>query len=64
MTYDMRDLTYFLTCEVNIIPFFLLGSWRGLGVSLINHINVIAPFGATLTGEGSNKLPGLGYFWK
>ena len=64
MTYDMRDLTYFLTCEINIIPFFLLGSWRGLRVSLNNHINVIAPFGATLTGEGYNKLRGLGYFWK
>ena len=28
-TYDMRDLTCFLTCEVNIMPFFLLGSRRG-----------------------------------
>ena len=50
MTYDMRDLTYFLTCEVNITPFFLLDSRRGLGVSLNIHINVIAPLGATLTG--------------
>ena len=27
-TYDVRGLTNFLTCEVNIMPFFLLGkSW-------------------------------------
>ena len=26
MTYDMRDHTYFLTCEVNIMQFFLLSS--------------------------------------
>ena len=52
MTYDMRDLTYFLTCEVNITPFFLLGSRRGLGVSFNIHINVIAPFGANVTGGG------------
>ena len=52
MTYDMRDLTYFLTCEVNITPFFLLGSRQGLGVSLNIHVNVIAPFGATLTEGG------------
>ena len=57
----MRDLTYFLTCEVNIVPFFLLGSWRVLGVSLNIYINVIAPFSATLTG---GVLRGLGYFWK
>ena len=31
MTHDMRGFTYFLTCEVNIIPFFLLGSRRVLG---------------------------------
>ena len=60
----MRDLTYFLTCELNIMTFFLLGSRRGLEVSLNIHINVIAPFGATLRVEGSNKLQGLGYFWK
>ena len=52
MTYDMRDLTYFLICEVNITPFFLLDFRRGLGVSLNIHINVVAPFGATLTGGG------------
>ena len=64
LTYDMKDLTYFLTCEVNIMLFFLLGSWRGFGVSLNIHINVIAPFGATLREEASNKLRGIGYFWK
>ena len=26
MTHDMRGLTYFLVCEVNITPFFLLAS--------------------------------------
>ena len=52
MTDDMRDLTYFLTGEVNITPFFLMGSRQGLGVNLNIHINVIAPFGATLTGGG------------
>ena len=46
------------------MPFFLLGSRRGLGVSLNLHINVIAPFGATFTGEGSNKFRGLEYVWK
>ena len=50
MTYDMRNLTYFHTCEVNIKPFFLLGSWRGLGLNLNIHINVIALFCATFTG--------------
>ena len=28
MTYDMIDLTYFLKCEANIMPFFWLGSRR------------------------------------
>ena len=51
MTYDMRDLTYFLTCEVNITSFFFLGSRPGLGVSLNIHINVIPPFGVTLLGR-------------
>ena len=41
MTYGMRDLTYFFTCEVNIMPFFLLGSRQGLGVSLNPHISVM-----------------------
>ena len=41
MTYDMRDLTYFLTCEVNIILFSLLGSRRGLGVNLNIYFNVM-----------------------
>ena len=49
MTYDMRDLTYFPTCEVNIMPLLLLGCRR---VSLNIHINVIAPLDATLTGRG------------
>ena len=40
-TYDMRDFTYFLTCEVNIISFFLLGSRGGLGFSLNSHISVM-----------------------
>ena len=62
MIYDMSDLTYFLTCEANIIPFFLLGNRRGLGVRLNIYINVIAPFGATLTGKGSNKLRGVKVF--
>ena len=45
LTYDMRGFTYYLTCEVNIMPFFLLGSsW-------------VLP----LPGESSNKLRGLGY---
>ena len=48
----MRDLTYFLTCEINITPFFLLRSRRELGVSLNIQINVIVPFGATLMGDG------------
>ena len=52
MTYEIRDLTYFLPCDVNIMPFFLFGSRRELGVCLNIHINVIAPFGATLTGGG------------
>ena len=44
----MRGFTYFLTCEVNIMPFFSLGSsW------------VLA-----LQGESSNKLLGLGYIWE
>ena len=48
LTYDMRGLTYFLTFEVNIMPFFLLGSsW-------------VLP----LRGESSNKLQGLGYIWE
>ena len=48
MTYDMRGLTYFLTCEVNIMPFFLLGSsW-------------VQP----LRGESSNKLRELRYIWE
>ena len=56
MTYDMRDLTYFFACEVNIMPFFLLGSRQGLRVSLNIHINVmnyllVLP----LRGEGFNK---------
>ena len=59
----MWDLTYFLTREVNIMPFFLLGSRRKLGVSLSIHINVmnyllVLP----LRGEDSNKLQGFGYF--
>ena len=41
MTYDIRDLTYFFTCEIDIMPFFLLGSWRGLGVSLNIPINLM-----------------------
>ena len=54
LTYDMRDHTYFLTCELNIMQFFLLGSRR---VSLNIHINVmnyllVLP----LRGKGSNKL--------
>ena len=65
MTYDMRGLTYFLMCEVNIMPFFLLGSQRGMVVRLNIHINVmnyllVLP----LRGKGSNKLRGLEYFWK
>ena len=65
ITYDIRGLTYFLTCEVNIIPLFYLGSRWGLGVSLNSHISVmnyllVLP----LRGGGSNKLRGLGYFWK
>ena len=48
MTYDMSGLTYFLTCEVNIMPFFLLGSsWVLL-----------------LLEESYNKLQGLGYIWE
>ena len=52
MAHDMRDLTYYLTCEINITPFFLLGSRRELGASLNIQINVIVPFGATLMGDG------------
>ena len=52
MAHDMTDLTYFLTCEINITPFFLLRSRRELGVSLNIQINVIVPFGATLMGDG------------
>ena len=48
MTYDMRDLTYFLICEVNM-SFVLFGSRQGLGVSLKVHINVIALLCAALT---------------
>ena len=40
-TYDMRGFTYFLTCEVNIISLFLLGSRRSLGFSLNSHISVM-----------------------
>ena len=47
LTY-IRGLTYFLTCEVNIMPFFSLGSsW-------------VLPF----RGESSNKLRGSGYIWE
>ena len=65
MTYDMRDLTYFFACEVNLMPFFLLGSRQGLRVSLNIHINVmnyllVLP----LRGEGFNKWWGLGYILK
>ena len=65
ITYDTRGLPYFLTCEVNIMPFFLLGSRRGLRVSLNSHINVmnyllVLP----LQGEDFNKLLELGYFWE
>ena len=66
MTHDIRDLTYFLKCEVNIMPFFSLGSrQQGLEVNLNIHSNVmnyllVLP----LLGEGSSKLRGLGYFWK
>ena len=65
ITYDTRGLPYFLTCEVNIMPFFLLGSRQGLGVSLNSHISVmnyllVLP----LRGDGFNKLVGSGYFWK
>ena len=31
MTYDMKDHTYFPTCKVNIMQFFLLSSRRELG---------------------------------
>ena len=59
LTYDMRGITYFLTCEVNIMPFFLLGSQQGLGVSLSIHINVMNYLLALpLRGEVSNKLWG------
>ena len=59
MAYDMRGFTYFLTCKVNIMPFFLLGSRRELRVSLNSHISMmnyllVLP----LRGEGSNKLRG------
>ena len=65
LTYDMRGSTYFLTCEVNIMPFFLLGSQQGLGVSLSIHINVMNYLLALpLQGEGSNKLWGQGIFRK
>ena len=65
MTYDMRGLTYFLMCEVNIMPFFLLGGQRGMVLRLNIHINVmnyllVLP----LRGKGFNKLRGLEYFWK
>ena len=65
MTYHKRDLTYFLTCEVNIMQFFLLGGRKGLGVSLNIHINVmnyllVLP----LRREDSNNLRELGYFGK
>ena len=57
MTYDMRDLTYLLTYEINIMPFFLLGSRRRLGVSLNIHINVMNYLLVLqLRGEGSSKL--------
>ena len=63
MTYDMSDLTYFLTCEVNIMLFFLLDSQWGLGVSLNIHVNVMnCLFVLPLRGESSNKLRGLGHF--
>ena len=65
MTYDIRDLIYFLTCEINIMPFFLLGSRRGLGVSLNIPINVMNYLLALPLRKGSsNKLQWLGYFWK
>ena len=65
MTYDMSDLTYFHICEVNIIPFFLLGSRTGLGVSLNSHTSVMnGLLVLPLHGEDSNELRRLGYFWE
>ena len=62
---DMRHLTYFLTCEVNIMPFFLMGKLQGLGVSLNTYINVMNYLWVLpLWGESSNKLRELGYFWE
>ena len=65
MTYDMRGFTYFLTCDVNIMPLFLLGSRRGFGVSLNSHIIVMNYLLALpLRREGSNKLRGQDIFGK
>ena len=65
MTYDMRDLTCFLTFEVNIMRFLLLGSWQGLGVSLNTHISVMKYLLVLpLLRKGSNKLRGLRWFWE
>ena len=41
ITYDTRDLDYFLTFEVKMMPFFLLSCRQALGVSLNTHISVM-----------------------
>ena len=65
MTYDMRDLTYFLTCKVNIMSFSMLSSWRGLVVNLNIHINVMNYLLVlSLQEKGSNKLQRVGCFCK
>ena len=65
MTYDMRDLTFFLICKGNIIPFFFDGCLTGLEISLNSHCSVINYlFVLHLRGERSNKLWRCWQFWE
>ena len=65
MTYDMRDLTFFLIYKGNIIPFFFVGWLTGLEISLNSHCSVINYlFVLHLRGERSNKLWWCWQFWE
>ena len=65
MTYDMRDLTFFLIYKGNIIPFFFVGWLTGLEISLNSHCSVINyVFVLHLRGERSNKLWRCWQFWE
>ena len=64
ITHDMSDLTWFLTCEVNIMPFFFCV----FGGGSESIWTVILVWWITLWcysyGKNSNKLRRLWYFWE